>query len=276
MELNTTHVHSCYEYRTDGFEQVNTAVITETPIALTINGEDWLSFMCSPVDLEALAVGFLFNEGLIHSKDEIASVRVCASRDNVDVWLHHAVEQPRRWQRASGCGGGMCTAPPQFEHHISPNGFTLTPEQVLALMNMLYENQQLHRQVGSTHTSAISDGRSILICTEDIGRNNTLDKLSGHILLDGLKAAQRILLTTGRISFEMLQKAARIEAAVVISRTSPTSLSVEMADRMGITIIGYVRQNKFSIYTHPERVVCTERATDVVHDTGHVSRDVRK
>jgi FdhD protein len=89
---------------------------------------------------------------------------------------------------------------------------------------------------------------------EDIGRHNTLDKIAGWILLKGIDLSQRFLLTTGRISSEMLQKAARLSASVVISRTSPSSLSIQLADAFGITLIGYARRNRFNIYTHPRRI----------------------
>ena len=92
------------------------------------------------------------------------------------------------------------------------------------------------------------------IIGEDIGRHNTLDKIAGKILLDRIELNNRILLTTGRISSEMIQKASRIGASIVISYTSPSSLSLDAAQHMGITLIGYARRNQFRLYTHPERI----------------------
>src|SRR5512137_203992 len=81
--------------------------IVETPISLTVNGENWLTFMCTPIMVEELAIGFLFNEGLISRKDELADVQVCEHGDNVDVWLSHAIDKPASWRRTSGCTGGV-------------------------------------------------------------------------------------------------------------------------------------------------------------------------
>lgn len=237
-------------------------IITEAPVALTVNGEVWLTFMCTPIDLEALAVGFLFNEGLIKSAAEVETVRVCPARDNVDVWLNHAVERPEKWRRTSGCTGGVTAVEILDERQLPAaglqNGLVISPAQVGDLIELLFESQDLYRQSGGVHTSALSDGQQLLAVGEDIGRHNTLDKLAGRCLMENIQAPRRLLLTTGRISSEMMQKAARLGAAVVISRTSPSSLSIQMAQQLGITLIGYARRNRFRIYTHPERIIIHE------------------
>lgn len=239
-------------------------IIVETPVSLTVNGEVWLSFMCTPIDLEALAIGFLFNEGLIQSMAEVASVRLCPTGDNVDVWLHHSVNQPPRWRRTSGCTGGV-TSVEESPHEsavageqVTTNGFGLTPHQISALIDQLFESQDLYRQSGGVHTSALTDGEKIYAVCEDIGRHNTLDKIAGRYLMDSIELQRRILVTTGRISSEMIQKANRLGASMVISRTSPSSLSIEMAQRWGITLIGYARRNRFRVYTHPQRIIPNE------------------
>ena len=91
----------------DGAQPVDSSVIVEQSVALTVNGDVWMEFMCTPIDLEALAVGFLYNERIIDSLSEVVDVRVCEHRDNVDVWLDHTAEKPRSWRRTSGCTGGV-------------------------------------------------------------------------------------------------------------------------------------------------------------------------
>ena len=237
-------------------EPVDGDVIVETPVSLTVNGDVWLTFMCTPVDLEPMAVGFLFNEGLVNSTDEIADVRLCESGENVDVWLTHSVEKPDKWRRTSGCTGGMTSV----DHSVALptpliNGVSITVDQVGNLIVRLFESQKLYRISGGVHTSALSDGKRLCVVAEDIGRHNTLDKIAGHCLLEKINPKRRIVLTTGRISSEMLQKSARLKASIVISRTSPSSLSIELAEKWGITLIGYAHRNRFNIYTHPERIV---------------------
>jgi len=232
-------------------------IIVETPVSLTVNGELWLTFMCTPVELEAMAVGFLFNEGLIHSIDEVEDVRLCAAGDNIDVWLNHSVEKPSAWRRTSGCTGGMTSIEAEIQI-LKPavlNGHTISDRQITNLVEKLFESQDLYKKTGGVHTSILSDGENVIIMAEDIGRHNTLDKIAGRFLLDRIDVSPRILLTTGRISSEMLQKANRIGAAVLISRTSPSSLSIKMASDLGITMIGYARRDRFRVYTHPERIL---------------------
>lgn len=248
----------------DRWVKQDSQIIVEAPVSLTVNGEVWLSFMCTPVDLEALALGFLYNEGVIESLDDVASVHVCASGDNVDIWLHRSVEQPRRWRRTSGCTGGVTAveddqALETSEIQDAPtNGTTLTPQQISDLIETLFESQDLYRQSGGVHASVLTDGSEVQIVGEDIGRHNTLDKIAGRLLINPVEMRRRILLTTGRISSEMIQKARRLGAAVVISRTSPSSLSIELARQWEITLIGYARRNRFRVYTHPQRILKNE------------------
>jgi FdhD protein len=109
--------------------------------------------------------------------------------------------------------------------------------------------------VGGVHNSILSDGKRVVASGEDVGRHNSLDKIAGKCVLDNLNPSRRILVTTGRVSSEMIQKAARIGASVVISRTSASSLSVMLAEKWGITLIGYARRNQFIVYTHSGRVL---------------------
>jgi FdhD protein len=121
-------------------------------------------------------------------------------------------------------------------------------------VELLFESQSLYRETGGVHTSALSDGESVLLAAEDIGRHNTLDKIAGMCLMRNVRPEKRILITTGRISSEMLQKAARMDVPILISRTSPSSLSIEMAERYGITLIGYARRHRFNVYSNSHRV----------------------
>jgi len=229
-------------------------VITEQSVSLTVNGKIWLTFMCTPINLEELAVGFLFNENVISNRDEILDIYVCEHKDNVDIWLDKSVEEPKNWRRTSGCTGGYTAAVLEEVSPVKSNGLVLSPEKILGLVRELFESQEVYRKTGGVHSSALADGEKIVFQLEDVGRHNTLDKIAGKILLGDLKINTKVILSTGRISSEMLQKAARLQTTILISRTSPTSMSVELADKLGITLIGYARGHRFNVYSHPERV----------------------
>jgi FdhD protein len=244
-------------YEFQKWESHDGDTIVEAPVSLTVNGEVWITFMCTPVNLEALSIGFLYNEGIIEKMTEVVDVRLCEHGDNVDVWLDHPAEQPTSWRRTSGCTGGVTAVDLLAKPNISFNDGQprVLPEAIGHLVEMLFDAQELYRETGGVHTSALSDGEKILCSAEDIGRHNTLDKIAGLCLLNNIWPEQRILITTGRISSEMLQKAARMQTPILISRTSPSSLSIEMAERYGITLIGYARRHRFNVYSNQIRIL---------------------
>ncbi len=243
-----------WKYSTKGWEYIDSHIIQESHVSLTVNGEVWLTWMCTPTDLEALAVGFLYNEGVINDIKEVEIVRPCENLTNIDVWLNHPVTKPIHWKRTSGCAGGQTSVKEISSEQPSQFASIIQPEKLLRCMDQLLDVQELYREVRGVHCSALSDGEKILVRAEDIGRHNTLDKVSGWVLLHKIQTTQKVILTTGRISSEMLQKSARLGAMVIVSRTSPSSLSIQSADKLGITLIGYARRNQFNVYTHPERL----------------------
>lgn len=256
-----------FQYHSGNWSLVNTEnLIAETPVSLTVNGEIWLIFSCSPYDLDALGVGFLYNEGVIESADQIASVRVCADLTNIDVWLNQAAEKPEKWLRTSGCTGGIANAEPA--RHVRPLARfeRFDPQRLLENMDQLYQVEGVYQQTRGLHCSALSDGVAIQLYAVDIGRHNTLDKLAGLMLFSSVQLERRVVLTTGRISSEMVQKSVRMGAQVVMSRTSPTTLAVQMAETLNVTLIGYARHQRFVVYSHPQRVagfaVVRETLTD--------------
>ena len=256
-------IHSTVTYLNGQWEVEHTNIVTEQSVTLTVNTELWLTFMCTPIDLEVLAIGFLYNENIIQTKDDIVNLRVCPGGDNIDVWLNSPARKPDKWTRTSGCSGGETSI---IESSVTPvltkphNRVIFPPQMIGNLMNQLLKSQDLYKKSGGMHTSVLCDGERVILTVEDIGRHNTLDKLAGKLLIEQIKPSEPIILTTGRISSEMIQKAGRIRASLVISRTSPTSLSIQMAEMLGITMIGYARHERFIIYAHPERILTLSTA----------------
>ena len=245
----------------NGWEEASGGIITEANVGLTVNGQLWLTFMCTPTQLEALAVGFLYNEAIIHSLDEIEVMRPCENGDNVDVWLNRPVDKPPHWRRTSGCTGGVTSDGAKAGTKKLAPGGQVPVDVLLSWMDRLLENQELYREVRGVHCSILTDGEQILAQAEDIGRHNTLDKIAGMILLEKIQPGPRIIVTTGRISSEMLQKSARMGATILVSRTSPSSMSIELAEEFGITLVGYARRNQCNVYTHLERLIPSENWT---------------
>src|SRR6266511_3375309 len=130
-----------YEFKK--WKPFDAETIVESPVSLTVNGEVWLTFMCTPINLEAMSIGFLYNEGIIESMDEVEDVRVCEHGDNVDVWLNRSVEQPQSWRRTSGCTGGVTAvdALARVDVSFSGNRLKVEPEAIMNLVEKLIEVQ---------------------------------------------------------------------------------------------------------------------------------------
>ena len=246
------------EYSDGSAGRVSGAIIEERPVCIFVNGEELATLLCTPTGLEDLAVGFLFSEGIIDGIDGIEAMSVSAGLTCVDLWLRDRdLEPPTRRIITSGCGGGITfddTETILARHEPLGPGVTLAPSQISHLMREVLRSADLYNVARGAHTSALSDGESVVFVAQDIGRHNTIDRLAGRALLERVSTEGAILLTSGRISSEMLTKAARMRAPVAISRTSPTSFSVELATAWNITLIGYARGTNFRVYSAPERV----------------------
>ena len=249
--------HKKYLVRTQLPESVSDGqadVIVEAPIDISINAKYWLTLMCTPLNLEELAIGFVFNEGLVNHFSEIKLVDICGNGSNIDIWLDRTINFPSKWKRTSGCSGGTTSV--NFLNPTQPKPIPtfFSSQNISKLLDLFYEKQDLYAVSGGVHSSALCDGDKLLVSMEDIGRHNTLDKIAGWCVNENTFPNSSILISTGRISSEMLQKAARIGSSIIISRTSPSSLSIELAEQMGICIVGYARRDRFKIFSHPEYI----------------------
>jgi FdhD protein len=234
---------------------IEAEVVEEAQVCISVNGEELATFMCSPRDLDRMAVGFLANEGLIDTLADVRDLHI--SHNNcMDVWLHNtSLELPTRKIITAGCGGGVTFTDLSAKHEPLHSELTATPEQVAVLMRQMHLGAELYQRARGIHTAVLCTHDTILAQVEDIGRHNCLDKLRGLAMLEGIETRDRILMSSGRISSEMIHKARRLQTPIVCSRTSPTSLSVALAQAWNMTIIAYLRQDRMRIYTHPERII---------------------
>jgi len=244
-------------HKYDGdWREVDAEVIEEGMITLFVNGRELASLMCTPRDPLQLALGFLANEEFITSYEEVAVDHVCAAADCVDIWLTKPVwDQPRRRIITSGCGGGLTFV--DLAEHQEPvtAEFAIEPQKIGELMTQLQTRDSLYARARGVHTSALSDGERLVVIAEDVGRHNTVDRLRGECLRNGIDTEGLMLLATGRVSSEMIFKAVKMRCPVVASRTSPTSISVGLAREWNITLCGYVRRRSMNVYAHPERLL---------------------
>lgn len=243
-----------YRYENGRFSQFEKPVVREQPLSIVANGVELATFLCTPVQLDYLTIGFLAFEGLIDGVDDIRELDVDPENGVVEVELARDLVKPDKRVFTSGCGMGLTFSLRVSGYLPLTSNLSLTPEQIFPLMQQLFEGAAMYQASRGIHAAALSDTERVILLAEDVGRHNALDKILGEALVKGIRTEGRILLTSGRISSEMLRKGAHMRTPFLISRTSPTTLSIEAAKRLGVTVIGYVRRNSFNLYTHPERL----------------------
>ena len=237
-------------------------VIEETLLDIYVNGQELATVMCSPLDQEALALGFLYTEGVIDALEEVALVQANSPRTVVDVLLTRAdFEPPRRMVLTSGCGGGVTMQHITESYPPLNSDFRTQPLVILQRMRDLQGAARLYNAVRGVHTAVLADEERLLLGAEDVGRHNAVDKIAGLALQGGISTRDRLLLSSGRISSEMLSKARRLDIPLVASRTAPTSTAIRLAEAWQMCVIGYVRRGGLRAYTHAWRLGLGEKGT---------------
>jgi FdhD protein len=232
----------------DAVTEVHAEVVREQPLTLYVNGERFLTMLCSPMQLDALVIGYLWMEKIIAGLEEIQSIEISPVDGRADVVLTRPVTLPTERILTSGCGGGITF---RIDHRLFPkleSSLRVRPAALARQMKELAMAAVHYRVSRGIHGAALSDGERLLVVAEDVGRHNAIDKVKGEALLRDIPTADRVLLSTGRISSEMLLKAARMGVPVVASRTSPTEMAVALAEQLGVTVCGYVRPDGLNLY----------------------------
>ncbi|ADH85524.1 formate dehydrogenase accessory sulfurtransferase FdhD [Desulfurivibrio alkaliphilus] len=253
-----THYQTPVIRITDGVEEeILDTIATEVAFTLLVNDQVLVSLLCSPAELDAMAVGFLLSEGMIPDRESLLEVAVDEDLATVRVRLKNL---PADWDQlfhrktiTSGCGQGVtfsdsATLSP-LNHRRGP--IRLSCEKIFELLRQFGRSSELYQQTGGVHSAALADNRQLLLFAEDIGRHNAVDKLIGKAFLAGIDLSDKLLLSSGRISGEIMTKVIRNQIPVLITRTAPTCMSITHAENHGVTMIGFARGRRFNIYTHP-------------------------
>ncbi|MBI2288544.1 MAG: formate dehydrogenase accessory sulfurtransferase FdhD [Chloroflexi bacterium] len=243
----------------EGRSNVEETVARESALTIILNNKELVTLLCSPGDLKSLAVGFLVSEGLLASKAEITKLLVDDSRGLVRL---ETIEDKGFTQEVlakrvltSGCGAGTTffravdAAIPKVESKM-----TISPDEVFALVNQFQHGSELYLATHGVHSAALCDRKSIQAFSEDIGRHNAIDKIFGRYFLEGKSTDNHLVITSGRVSSEILNKVAKRGIPIVVSISAPTSLGVRISNQLGITLIGSVRGKKMNIYANDWRV----------------------
>lgn len=243
-------------------KQVEDTIAVEKRLRISINGDELISLYCTPSMIRELVVGLLMTEGIIKSEWCADSMSIEYSNDIlVNIQAEEVVVSREGMVITSGCAGGVTFNPPLPP--LSKGGmgglkltdeFSIDAGRLLNIFNEFQKRSELYQLTGCVHSAALSDGSSIVVFAEDIGRHNAVDKVIGYSLLEKIEFNGKIMLTSGRLSSEIASKCSRWNIPIVASRAAPTDIAVEIAEMRGITLIGFVRGERLNVYTHPERI----------------------
>jgi FdhD protein len=237
-----------FHVRSGRLDEVKGDVVREQPLTVYVNGERFLTLLCSPFQLEPLVLGYLWMEKVIAGLDEVTGLHISEVDGRAEVTLAHPVTLPTERILTSGCGGGITfRIDPRLFPRIA-SALRVRPADLGDRMHDLLREAVHYHASRGIHGAALADPDRILLVAEDVGRHNAVDKLKGLALQGGLATTDRILLSTGRVSSEMLLKAARMGVPVVASRTSPTEMAVALAEQLGVTVVGYLRGDSLNLY----------------------------
>lgn len=250
--------------RDNKVQNVSDKVVLESPVTVYYNGGELVTLLCTPHKLDFLALGFLRSEGFVESKGDVKDLSVDDEKGLVFVETHEKKDLAEklygRRTVTTGCGKGTTffSAWDSLRSRPVTGHFSVTSSQVLSLMRQLQEKALIFKETGGVHSAALCDREEVLFFSEDVGRHNALDKIVGESIWNEADLKDKILVSSGRLSSEMMLKAAKLEVPVVVSRSAPTALGVEIAEKMSITVIGFARGRRLNIYTVPERVSVEE------------------
>lgn len=236
-------------------------VVREKPYTLFLNDTEFVTLVCSPGNIQELAIGLLCAEGILRQREDLLEVKIHEG-DGL-VWVETKEKESAAVQTflkrflTTCCGRGRAAfyfLNDAREMRPVEAKLSVSAEQICRLSRKLEDSSLLFAATGGAHAAALCTQDDILLLFEDIGRHNALDKIFGRCFLGGIETDDKLIVFSGRVSSEILVKVARMRVSVLVARGAPTDLALEMAEGLGITVVGFARGEKMNVYTHRERV----------------------
>ncbi|HEY1685892.1 MAG TPA: formate dehydrogenase accessory sulfurtransferase FdhD [Tepidisphaeraceae bacterium] len=247
-------------------ESVRDELVVEEPLEIRVRGQAISVTMRTPGHDEELAAGFLLTENVIAASQDVLKITACERNEEgnlINVQLAPDVQVDfdqltRHVFASSSCGLCGKASIDAISQHFSPvqSDVKFSPELITTFPERMRQHQATFNTTGGLHAAAIFDSNGkLLVLREDVGRHNAVDKVLGRCLLDRLlPLSQHLLLVSGRLSFEILQKALAGRVPIIAGVSAPSNLAVDFAHRNGQTLIGFLRGSRMNIYTHPHRL----------------------
>lgn len=222
-------------------------VIAEYPFTLVWNGKNINTFLCTPSKLEELVIGFLLSKGYIRKIEDIISLEIDKKNriSNVNV---------KDIDDINNMEGFILNELNNLKYNYIESDTSIHVDTIYEIMKVNLNYSKLFKETGGAHSVAIFENNKEIVACEDVARHNAMDKAIGHCILKSIPLDNKAIVVSGRISFDMLSKVARAKIPIVISKSAPTNLSIELAKKLNITLIGFARGKRMNIYTHSHRI----------------------
>ncbi len=243
----------------DLWQEKEDPVVVEAPVDLFLNGHRFTTFFCTPEATDRLAIGYLYTEGLIKNLNEVVLLD-CNKLGRVEVELKEEslLQALAKAQgKAFACSPGQAAGENPYnleDFKPAADSFKVRATKVLSLNKEAQKISRLFQSTGGVHSAALADQNKLLFYYEDIGRYNAVDKLVGQCLLSKISLEDKFIILSGRVASGILLKAARSAVPIIVSRSAPTTLSIELAEKLKITLIGFARAGRLNVYTHRLRL----------------------
>ncbi|CAG7643735.1 Sulfur carrier protein FdhD [Paenibacillus solanacearum] len=256
------HSREIIRFQHGEIKRLQDKIVTEYPVTIKINGEEFATLVSSPEYIEDMVIGFLASEGVIQRYEDIDHLWFEESAGFVHIKTKqmNAFYQKFHSKRyiTSCCGksrqGFYFMNDAKTAKNMSTIHVTLSFDDCFRLIGLMHSSAETFQETGGVHNAALCDKQGIILSRADIGRHNALDKIYGYCLKHHISLKGKIIVFSGRISSEILLKVAKIGCEIVLSKSAPTELALQLADELGMTTVGFIRNHSLNVYTHPSRI----------------------
>jgi FdhD protein len=265
MEREMLVTNQVLRYEDGVVQLVEDVIVTEYPVTIILNDQEFATLVCSPENIEELVIGFLASEGIISSFEDIKDLQVIEALGKAIVKTHRVNKLNEMFHSkryvTSCCGKSRQSFyfynDARTVKPIETKNKVLSIEDCFRLMEMMQKSSTIFQDTGGVHNAALCDQNGIVLARTDIGRHNALDKIYGYCLQHSISLEDKVIAFSGRISSEILLKVAKMKCGIVLSKSAPTELALRLATELGITAVGFIRNKALNIYTNPERIIQT-------------------
>lgn len=250
-------------YVNGNIEKVEDDIATEKPFTIKLNEKEFATLVCTAEYIEDMVVGFLASEGVIRKFADIDNLWIQEKEGFVHVKTHYTNSFYEKFHSkryiTSCCGksrqGFVFFNDAKLSQHFKQVNVVLTYQDCFRLMEEMQSHSAVFQETGGVHNAALCTRDGVLLSRLDIGRHNALDKIYGYCLRHQISLEDKIIVFSGRISSEIVTKVAKIGCEVVLSKSAPTEMALELAEELGMTTVGFIRNNALNVYTRPDRIV---------------------